>query len=69
VASITSGSPAANAGLKTGDVIKAFDGQTILSPNDLIGAVNAKKPGDEVTITYVRSGHSNTTHVTLGSRQ
>jgi putative serine protease PepD len=68
VASVKGGSPAANAGLKDGDVITAFDGQTILSPNTLIGAVNAKKPGDKVTMTYVRSGHSNTAQVTLGSR-
>jgi putative serine protease PepD len=68
VASVKAGSPGAKAGLKAGDLITAFDGQPIVSPNALIGAVNAKKPGGQVTITYVRSGHSNTAHVTLGSR-
>ncbi len=68
VGSVTKGSPAADAGLKAGDVITAFDGQKILSPNDVIGAVNAKQPGDTVTIIYTRNGATKTAHVTLASR-
>jgi putative serine protease PepD len=68
VASVKGGSPGAKAGLKAGDVITAFDGHPVVSPNALIGAVNAKKPADQVTITYERSGHSNTAQLTLGSR-
>jgi putative serine protease PepD len=68
VGNVKKGSPVAVAGLKAGDVIKAFDGDKILSPNDLIGAVNAKQPGDKVTITYTRNGATKTAHVTLGSR-
>ena len=47
-------------GLKAGDVITAFDGHTILSPNELIGAVNATKAGDQVTIAYDRSRNAKT---------
>ena len=68
VGSVKSGSPAAAAGLKAGDVIKAFGGHTILSPEDLIAAVNAKQPSDKVTITYTRNGATRTAHVTLASR-
>jgi putative serine protease PepD len=68
VASVTKGSPAADAGLKAGDVIKTFNGQKVLSPNDLIGAVNAKQPGAKVSITYTLNGATKTAHVTLGSR-
>jgi putative serine protease PepD len=68
VGSVTKGSPAADAGLKAGDVISAFDGQKILSPDDVIGAVNAKQPGDTVTITYTRNGATKAAHVTLTSR-
>jgi putative serine protease PepD len=68
VASVMSGSPGAKAGLKAGDVITAVDGQPIVNPNAVIGAVNAKKPGGQMTVTYERGGHSNTTQVTLGSR-
>ena len=68
IGSVASGSPAADAGLKAGDVITAFDGQTITSPDDLTTAVSAKQPGDKVTITYVRNGQSATASVTLGTR-
>jgi putative serine protease PepD len=68
VASVKSGSPGAKAGLKAGDVITAFGGRPIANANAVIGAVNAKKPGDKVTVTYERGGHSNTTEITLGSR-
>ena len=68
VASVKSGSPAADAGLEAGDVIKTFNGQKVLSANDLIGDVNAKQPGAKVTITYTRNGATKTAHVTLGSR-
>jgi putative serine protease PepD len=65
---VRSGAPADDAGLKAGDVITRFDGQTITSADDLTGAVSAKKPGDKVTVTYVRSGSTKTTQVTLGNR-
>jgi putative serine protease PepD len=69
VATVKKGSPAGNAGLKAGDVIKTFDGQKVTSPNDVIGAVNDKQPGDKVAITYTGNGTTTTTaHVTLGSR-
>jgi putative serine protease PepD len=68
IASVQSGSPASAAGLKTGDVITAFGGAKIATPDDLTSAVTAKKPGDKVNIDYVRNGQTRTTAVTLGSR-
>jgi putative serine protease PepD len=68
VAQVKSGSPAANAGLKAGDVITAFAGETIQSPDDLTAAVAAKAPRDKVSVTYVRNGNTKTTEVTIGSR-
>jgi putative serine protease PepD len=68
IASLQSGSPASAAGLTAGDVITAFDGARIATPDDLTSAVTAKKPGDKVKVQYVRDGHTNTTVVTLGSR-
>ena len=68
IAQVKSGSPAASAGLKAGDVITAFDGQAIQSPQDLTAAVGAKAPGDKVTITYVRNGSTKTAQVTIGTR-
>jgi putative serine protease PepD len=68
IARVKSGSPAADAGLKAGDVVTSFGGDAIASANDLTGAVSAKKPGDKVSLTYVRDGHTKTAQVTLGTR-
>ena len=68
ISQVKSGSPAASAGLKAGDVITAFAGETIQTPDDLTAAVAAKAPGDKVSVTYVRSGTTKTTQVTIGNR-
>ena len=68
VAQVKTGSPAAAAGLKAGDVITAFEGQAIQSPDDLTAAVAGKAPGDKVAVTYVRNGNTKTTQVTIGTR-
>jgi putative serine protease PepD len=68
IAQVKSGSPAAAAGLKAGDVITAFGGETISAPNDLTAAVGAKQPGDKINVTYVRNGSTKTTQVTIGTR-
>ncbi len=51
---IRAGGPAAQAGLKMGDVITVFEGQKIKSSEELIVAVRAKNVGDKVRITYLR---------------
>jgi putative serine protease PepD len=68
VASVSDGSPAATAGLEAGDVITAFDGDTVESADALTAAVSTKSPGDKVTVTYTRDGNSHTAQVTLGTR-
>jgi putative serine protease PepD len=68
IGSVTGGSPAAKAGLETGDVVTAFDGDSIDSADALSAAVSSKSPGDEVSVTYTRSGESHTVQVTLGTR-
>jgi putative serine protease PepD len=68
VASVSDGSPAAKAGLEAGDVITAFDGDTVEGADALTAAVSAKNPGDKVEVTYTRGGDSHTVQVTLGTR-
>lgn len=65
LARVVAGSPAADAGLKAGDVITKFDGESISSASDLTAAVHGQKPGATVTITYTRDGQSDTTQATL----
>lgn len=47
---VVPGSPAAQAGLQPGDVVRGADGQPIERSADLITAVAAKKPGDRLTL-------------------
>ncbi|HEY4688228.1 MAG TPA: PDZ domain-containing protein [Anaerolineae bacterium] len=58
VGEVTSDSPAAKAGLKTGDVITAIDDKSIQTPQDLVDAIAAHKPGDTVTLKVYRAGET-----------
>lgn len=51
-----------------GDVIVALDGKEISSSAELQSAVDAKRPGDTVSVTVVRNGERRTVKVTLGTR-
>jgi putative serine protease PepD len=62
---VESGSPAAKAGLKVGDVVVRFDGNPVQSRDDLAGGVKTHQPGDEVTMEVLRDGKSMTLHATL----
>lgn len=62
------GSPAADAGLRSGDVVTAIDGQPIASPEDVLAAIREHQPGDKVTVTYVRDREKHTVDVTLADR-
>jgi putative serine protease PepD len=68
VGQVRPGTAAASAGLKAGDVITAIDGKQIGSAPELQSAIDAKRPGDTVSITYSRGGQSHTVQVKLGTR-
>src|SRR5262245_13728170 len=65
---IRDGTPAADAGLQTGDVVTRFAGQRIDTGDELRLAVDAKRPGDRVTVAVQRDGKAVTLTVTLGTR-
>jgi S1-C subfamily serine protease len=68
IAGVTSGTPAAAAGLTPGDVVTAVNGYKIASPTSLTSSLLTKKPGDIVTITYTdQSGASHSVKLTLAS--
>jgi len=68
VGSVQSGTPAARAGLKAGDVIVGAANQTVHSSTDLRNVIDSKKPGEQITITYKRNGSTHTVQVTLTQR-
>jgi S1-C subfamily serine protease len=60
------GTPAASAGLTSGDVITAVNGQSISSSEALTNLMAADHPGDQITITYVdTSGARHQANITL----
>ena len=68
VGDVQSGSAAADAGLRSGDVITAVDGKSVTTAQELRAVIAAHKPGDKLQITYRRSGESKTVTATLGAR-
>ena len=53
-------SPAAKAGLQTGDVVTAVGGQTVHDPRDLARLVAGLQPGAAASLTVVRDGQDRT---------
>ena len=68
VGTVTPGTPADDAGIKTGDLIVGLDGKKIRNPSDLSLNVLTKKPGDEVKVELERDGKTKTVTVKLGQR-
>jgi putative serine protease PepD len=68
VGQVASGGPAADAGVRTGDVVTAVDGKAVSSADALVNAVDGHKPGDQVTLKIRRSGQTSDIKVKLGTR-
>jgi putative serine protease PepD len=68
VAEVETGSPAAEGGVKQGDVITELDGERIDSTEALVAAIGARKPGDTVTLEIERGSTSTSVKVTLGTQ-
>jgi hypothetical protein len=56
VGHVSKGSAAEKAGLKVNDIITQLDDQLIINSQQLQTLIRTKKPGDEVTVTYIRRG-------------
>ncbi len=61
-------SPAQQAGIQTGDVITAINGQAVSDSNSLASALQNRAPGSQVTVTFTRGSQQHTVTVTLGER-
>jgi serine protease Do len=60
------GSPAAKAGVESGDVVTALNGTPVKDSRDLARKVAALAPGSSVKLDILRSGESKTLTITLG---
>ncbi len=68
VTEVASGSPAAKAGLKVGDVIVTFGGKEITSADEMVRAIHQTQIGKSIEITYWRGKTQFTTQATLVER-
>ena len=59
-------SPAAKAGLQSGDVIRSIDGHPVDTPRDLARNVAALGPGKSVAVEVIRDGNSQTVTLQIG---
>lgn len=69
VAKVTEESAAEEVGLKEGDVITAIDGKEVNKMADLQECLAKKRPGDKVSISYLRDKKKSTKTVTLKNEQ
>jgi len=67
-AEVRSGSPAAKAGFRGGDVMISFGGAAIKTLYDFTFALREKKPGEKVEVTVLRDGKPVTATVELTTR-
>ena len=69
VAEPQAGSPAAEAGLKSGDVITAVDNSKVKDARDLAQKIAGITPGSEVTLSIVRDGQPEKLSLKIGQMQ
>jgi serine protease Do len=61
-------SPAMKAGVRDGDLVKAFDGQPIRHSRELIEKVSVAKAGRKIALEILREGKRQTLQVEIGER-
>lgn len=68
VIAVSSGSPAATAGLLVGDIVLTFDGQAVESPEDLLDLLAGDRVGRLVPVRILRGRERVDLNVTVGER-
>ncbi len=68
IGSVSSGTPAAKAGLQARDAVVAVNGQALDGADSLVARVRELKPDTTVSLTVVRDGSSQEIPVTLAAR-
>ena len=68
VAHVVPGSPADQAGLKTGDTITTVDGKKVTKGTELVAEIASRKPGSKVELGFLRNGKQQNASVTIADR-
>ena len=69
ISEVNPGGPAEAAGLRSGDIITALAGRETTDSTELVVAIRDFAPGDTVSVTYLRSGESETIDLVLGGSE
>jgi putative serine protease PepD len=64
---VNAGSTAEKAGIQKGDVVTKVDDHLITDADSLVATIRSYRPGDQVTVTYLRGGETKTAQLTLDS--
>lgn len=68
VTGVAAGGPAQDAGLRTGDVIRSVDGESVDSPDELTAILDKHQPGDRVQVAWTdRNGRDRQADVELAT--
>ena len=68
VSEVEEDSPAAEAGLRTGDIIVALDGSPVERVEELRNRIALTAPEDKVELTYLRDGRRQTVRIEVGKQ-
>ena len=69
IAEVVEDGAAADAGLQKGDVLTSIDGKKVKQFGELQGIIAQKRPGDKVTVKYLRNKKEKTATLTLKNEQ
>ena len=64
---VVAGSPAARAGLKSGDIITKVGGVEVGAAGSVSTLIGEYMPGDKITLSYLRDSNEKTTAITLAA--
>jgi S1-C subfamily serine protease len=65
---VAAGGPAAQAGVRAGDVLTAVNNEKVTSVEELYAALRKYEPGQLASISHVRAGENHTAHVRIADQ-
>src|SRR3954447_8280997 len=68
IARVVPGSPAARAGLRSGDVVRSLNGKPVADSGSLLREITALAPGQSAELVVLRNGNEQQTKVEVGQR-
>jgi Do/DeqQ family serine protease len=68
VREVTKDGAMASSGIQAGDYISKINGSKVLTGSEMVEQIAGYKPGDKITVNYIRNGKESTTSITLKNK-